>query len=64
MLRVFDSDNRKVAESKPDNLNLSPGNFLASSWDVPVENFAPAIYRVEVSFGEQVACRDFFRVTD
>ena len=64
MLRVFDSDNRKVAESKPDNLNLSPGNFLASSWDVPVENFAPAIYRVEVSFGEQVAWRDFFRVTD
>jgi hypothetical protein len=64
MLRVFDSDNRKVAESRPDNLNLSPGNFLASSWDVPLETFAPAIYRVEVSFGEQIVWRDFFRVTD
>jgi len=43
---------------------LSPGNFLASSWDVPVENFVPAIYLVEISFGEQVVWRDFFRVTD
>jgi len=64
MLRVFNSDNQKIAESKPENLSLAPGNFLASSWDLSVENLAPAIYRVDLLFGEQTVWRDFFRVTD
>src|SRR5215831_21237161 len=38
VLRVFNSDNQKVAESKPENLTLTPGNFLATSWDLPLGN--------------------------
>ena len=64
VLRVFNSDNQKVAESKPENLTLTPGSFLASSWDLPVENLAPAIYRADLLFAEQTIWRDFFRVTD
>lgn len=64
MLRVFNSDNQGVVESKPENLTLTPGNFLASSWDVPVANLAPGIYRVDLLFAEQTVWRDFFRVTD
>lgn len=64
MLRIFDADNRKVAESKSDNLNLAPRNFMESSWDVPLERLAPAIYRVDILFDEQAVWRDFFRVTD
>jgi trypsin-like peptidase len=64
VLQVFNSDNRKVAESKPQDLSLSPGNFLASSWDVSLGNLTPAVYRVDLLFGEQTVWRDFFRVTD
>jgi hypothetical protein len=64
VLRVFNSDNQKVAESKPQNLSLSPGNSLTSSWDVPLENLPPAIYRADLLFEEQTVWRDFFRVTD
>lgn len=64
MLRVFDADNHKLAESKPDTLNLAPGGFLQSAWDVPVERLAPAIYRVDILFDDQTVWRDFFRVTD
>ncbi len=64
VLRVFNGDNQKVAESKADNLNLSPGNFIESSWDIPLANLTPAIYRVDVFLGDQPVWRDFFRVTE
>jgi hypothetical protein len=64
ILRVFNADNQKLAESKPQNVSLSPGDFLATSWDVPLQSLEPAIYRVDLLFGEQIIWRDFFRVTD
>lgn len=64
LLRIFNSDNQKVAESKPLDLTLSPGNFLASSWDVALGNLVPAVYRVDLVFGEQTVWRDFFRLTE
>jgi len=64
VLRIFDADNQKVVESKPENLTLSPGNFLATSWDLPIQTLAPAIYRADLLFADQTVWRDFFRVTN
>jgi hypothetical protein len=64
VLRIFNAENMKIAESKPDNLTLSPGNLTGSSWNMAVGNLAPGIYRADLLFSDQTIWRDFFRLTD
>jgi hypothetical protein len=60
-LRIFDQDNRKLAETKPLKTTLRVGSLPFSTWDLKVPP-AEGIYRVDVLIGSDVAWRGFFRV--
>jgi hypothetical protein len=63
-LRFFDADNRPISESKSREFSLAPGKFITSTWDIPVENMPPGIYRVDLILDGQIAWRDFLRITN
>jgi hypothetical protein len=64
VLRCFDSDNNLVSESKPRELSLVPGNWITTTWEVPVGRFAAGIYRVDLVLNDKTAWREFFRITE
>lgn len=64
VLRWFDSDNKLVSESKARELSLSPGNWAATVWEIPVNNMPAGIYRIDLLLNEKTAWRDFFRITE
>jgi S1-C subfamily serine protease len=63
-MAIFDGDNRSLGQSKPLKVNLHPGNVSGSVWDIPLAPLSPGIYRVDVSLGNDLVWRRFFRLTD
>ncbi len=61
MIRVFDIDNRPVAESAPGKVDVRKGQFVLSSWTIPVP--APGTYRVETLLDGKPFWRGFVRIT-
>jgi hypothetical protein len=61
--RIYDDENRLLAEFKPIKLSLRPGDLILTSWQMGVPR-RPAVYRVDVLLGSDVAWRGYFRVTD
>jgi S1-C subfamily serine protease len=64
LMRVFNLDNKIVVDSKPSMISIGPENTSSTSWEIPLANLSPGIYRVDVILGEDTIWRDFFRVTD
>jgi hypothetical protein len=60
-LRIFDQDNRMLAETKPVKTTLRIGSVPFSTWELKVPP-AVGIYRVDVLIGSDAAWRGFFRV--
>lgn len=58
----FDLDNKEVGHTPPLKVNIHPGNIDSAYWTIPLETFAPGIYRVDVDLGGASAWRQFFRV--
>ncbi len=64
VLRLFNTDNKMISESKPRDLSLSPGKYVTTTWEVPAATMPPGIYRFDLVLNGRTAWRDFFRVTD
>jgi hypothetical protein len=62
MIRMFDSENRMVGESKPGKLDVRKGQFVLSSWTLSVPS-APGVYRADVLVDGRPNWRGFVRVT-
>jgi hypothetical protein len=60
-LRIFDQDNRLLAETKPTKATLRVGSLPFTTWELKVPPVA-GIYRADVVLGSDVAWRGFFRV--
>ena len=60
-LRLFDQDNRLLAETKPAKTTLRVGSLPFTTWELKVPPVA-GIYRADVVLGSDVAWRGFFRV--
>jgi hypothetical protein len=60
-LRVFDENNRVVAESKPKKMDLRQGSLTISKWDIPVPP-VPGWYRGEFLLDGGPFYRAFMRV--
>jgi len=43
---------------------MSPGKFMATTWELPVGTMAVGIYRVDLLLGDETVWRDFFRITE
>lgn len=63
-LRVYDLENQILTESKPSKLDLKPGAFVTSSWELPLSTLPPGIYRAEILVDSNPVWRTFFRVTE
>lgn len=63
-MTVYDGDNRSLGQSKPLKVNVHPGSVSGSVWDIPLAPLTSGIYRVDVSLGDDLVWRRFFRVID
>ena len=63
-MAIYDGDNRSLGQSKPVKVNLHPGSVSGSVWDIPLASLISGIYRVDVSLGDDLVWRRFFRLID
>lgn len=63
--RLYGSNNNLLLESKPSKLNFDPNDRMVSStWNLPVGQLPPDIYRVDVSLDGNTIWRGFFRISE
>ena len=58
----FDSANRLIIQGKPIKASLRPGVRTDSSSQIDISRFKPGEYRIDVSLGDEVAWRTFFKI--
>jgi Trypsin-like peptidase domain len=63
-LRLFTADNKIISSSKPQEISLSRSKYSSTSWDLPVGQLAPGIYRVDLLINDKTSWREFIRVTE
>jgi len=63
-LRIYDSENRMVESSEPQEINLKRDQELYSAWEQPIATLPPGVYRVDVLAGDKVQWRGYFAVTE
>jgi len=64
VIKLYDVDNHPVGTGKVEKLNLSRGESLERSWQLPLSTLTPGIYRVDILIGDSVAWRQYFKLTD
>ena len=64
VIKLYDVDNHSVGTGKVEKLNLSRGESLERSWQLPLSTLTPGIYRVDILIGDSVAWRQYFKLTD
>jgi S1-C subfamily serine protease len=62
--RMYNLDNRLLADSKPLKVNLNPGRTAVSSWRLAIATLPPGIYRVDVVLDASPVWRTFFRIAE
>ena len=63
-MAIYNADNKEIAQSPPRKLDLRPGEIASNTWDVPVASMPVGIYRVDVTLGDDIVWRRFFRVVE
>ncbi len=64
LIKLYDVDNHSVGTGKVEKLNLSRGESLERSCQLPLSSLTPGIYRVDILIGDSVAWRQYFKLTD
>jgi len=63
-MALFDVENRLLGQSKPLKVNLHFGEIAAGIWNITPASLPSGTYRVDVSLGDDLVWRRFFRLTD
>lgn len=64
-LRLYDLDNRLLSEiENKKKITVNPNKLSYSAWDLTFGDLPVGIYRLDVSLGEDVVWRTFFRMVD
>ena len=63
-MAVYDADNRALGQASPLKVTLHPGSLSLTSWEIPLTTMPSGIYRVDVSLGDDIVWRKFFRLAD
>jgi S1-C subfamily serine protease len=63
-MAVYDVDNHALGHSNPVKVSLHSGALNSSTWEIPLTTLPVGIYRVDVSLGEDIVWRKFFRIAD
>jgi len=62
-LQVYDVDNHLLVRTDPIKINLRSGEIQERAWSFPLV-MQPGLYRADVTVGEEVAWREYFRVRE
>lgn len=62
VIRLFDADNRSVAESKPQKISVGKGGLSLSSWEIPIISLS-GLYRADVVLNDKPIWRGFVKIT-
>jgi hypothetical protein len=62
VMRLRDSENRVIVESKPGKIDVRKGDISLSSWETPMVS-APGMYRADVMIDGKPIWRGFLRIT-
>lgn len=62
-LRIYDVDNDLLNQGDPVKISLRSGETQERAWNFPLVP-KPGIYRADVLVGEEVAWREYFRITE
>ncbi len=63
-MSIYDVDNHVLGHSNPLKITLRSGALNSSSWEIPLTPLPTGIYRVDVSLGDEIVWRRFFRLAD
>jgi hypothetical protein len=63
-MAVHDVENRALGQASPLKLSLRPGALSLTTWEIPLTSMPSGIYRVDVSLGDEIVWRKFFRLAD
>jgi S1-C subfamily serine protease len=64
VFRLFNVDNKLVAESKPRDISMNSGKYMTTTWGIPVAGIPAGIYRVDLVLSGKTAWREFLKVVD
>jgi len=62
-LRIYDIDNHPLNQGDPVKISLRSGETQERTWNFPLVS-KPGIYRADVLVGEEVAWREYFRISE
>jgi S1-C subfamily serine protease len=61
---VYDVDNHALGVASPQKLTLHSGAISYTTWEIPIAMLPSGVYRVDVSQGDEIVWRRFFRLAD
>jgi hypothetical protein len=63
-IKLYDLDNHLVATGKTEKLNITRGQPAERTWTLPLTNLPGGFYRVDILVGDDIAWRQYFKITD
>ncbi|HET7107101.1 MAG TPA: serine protease [Candidatus Acidoferrum sp.] len=63
-IKLYDLDNHLVATGKPEKLVITRGQSAERTWTLPLAELPAGFYRVDILVADDIAWRQYFKVTD
>ncbi len=63
-IKLYDLDNHLVATGKTEKLNITRGQPAERTWTLPLANLPAGFYRVDILVADDIAWRQYFKITD
>jgi Trypsin-like peptidase domain len=64
VVRIFNTDNKLISESKPRDISMAQGKYMTTIWEIPAAAMPAGVYRFDLVLNGKTAWRDFFRIVD
>ena len=63
-IKLYDFDNHPVATGKTEKLIITRGQPAERTWALPLSNLPAGFYRVDILVADDIAWRQYFKITD
>ncbi|HET6929584.1 MAG TPA: serine protease [Candidatus Acidoferrum sp.] len=63
-IKLYDLDNHLVATGKTEKLVITRGQPAERTWTIPLGNLPAGFYRVDILVADDIAWRQYFKITD
>jgi hypothetical protein len=63
-IKLYDLDNHLVATGKTEKISITRGQPAERTWTIPLANLPAGFYRVDILVADDIAWRQYFKITD